>query len=39
MNCQAMCDAADWLIWKPCDPSQIFFAMTVWYSGAYSWGL
>lgn len=39
MTCQVMCDGADWLTWKAPDPSRIFFAMTVWYSGAHSWGL
>nr|DAN89041.1 MAG TPA: hypothetical protein [Caudoviricetes sp.] len=39
MGRQAACGVANWLTWKACDPSRIFFAMTVWYSGAHSWGL
>lgn len=38
MSRQAARGAANWLTWKACDPSRIFFAMTVWYSGAHSWG-
>lgn len=38
MSRQAARGAANWLTWKACDPSRIFFAMTVRYSGAHSWG-
>ena len=39
MGRQTACGVANWLTWKACDPSRIFFAMTVWYSGVHSWGL
>ena len=39
MSRQAARGAANWLTWKACDPSRIFFAMTVRYSGAILWGL
>ena len=39
MGRQAVCGVANWLTWKACNPSRIFFAMTVWCSGAHSWGL
>lgn len=38
MGRQAVCGVVNWLTWKACDPSRIFFAMTVWYSGAILWG-
>lgn len=38
MSRQAVRGVANWLTWKACNPSRIFFAMTVWYSGAHSWG-
>lgn len=39
MSRQAARGVANWLTWKACNPSRIFFAMTGRYSGAYSWGL
>jgi hypothetical protein len=39
MSRQAARGVANWLTWKACDPSRIFFAMTGRYSGAHSWGL
>ena len=34
MSRQAARGVANWLTWKACDPSRIFFAMTVWCSEA-----
>ena len=39
MSRQAARGVANWLTWKACNPSRIFFAMTVWYSGAILAGL
>ena len=39
MGRQAVCGVANWLTWKACDPSRIFFAMTERCSRAHSWGL